>query len=258
MAKFSCNSSTGISICLTTLLSSILACLLLLPTHANTAILSSSRNLAAFLLTSEKHNDNMQHKKPLYDHKNGPEYYRPGIRESLGGDMAYNEKNLQRSQSTYHTIRNVGGIDCVNDIYARNTIDPSKRFWYIGKVARCNGTVSLHHAVAKQWNLFEEHACRLRPVELGRSFKTNTFQLWVTNKGDSEQDILQGMKNNYNGNDDSKDIHLTQIHRDVIETDAHILQQISLMEVGALPEVVTNRGMGFCITCDDNGNICLP
>ena len=75
--------------------------------------------------------------------------------------MAYIQENITRQMINYENIRKAGGKDVVNDVYVRNPKLPSL-LWYVGKVARCTGTVSLENAIAKQWNLIEEHAARLR------------------------------------------------------------------------------------------------
>ncbi|KAL7523284.1 hypothetical protein ACHAWF_000455 [Thalassiosira exigua] len=102
-----------------------------------------------------------------------------------GGDVAYTQGNILRQLRYYNDIRQVGGKDCVQDIYAR---DPTKvganfRYWFVGKVARCTGTVTPELAVARQFNLIEEHATRIRPIELGRSF--GSLELFVAS-GDTE------------------------------------------------------------------------
>ena len=44
-------------------------------------------------------------------------------------------------------IREIGGVECTNDVYARS---PSRfEYWYIGKLARTDGTVGIRVAVAK-------------------------------------------------------------------------------------------------------------
>ena len=51
---------------------------------------------------------------------NSYEYYRPQSRNKpQGGDMAYTDENVRRSALTFQSIRNVGGVDCTNDVYAR-------------------------------------------------------------------------------------------------------------------------------------------
>jgi len=109
-------------------------------------------------------------------------------------EMEYKPVNIRRQQKYFEEIRMVGGSECVNDIYARDNGAPDKRlkqtFWFVGKVARCTGTVSLAGAVGRQWNLIEEHAARLRHVELGPSFKDMRFEIWAA-PGDSEMQMAQ-------------------------------------------------------------------
>lgn len=109
-------------------------------------------------------------------------------------DMEYKPVNIRRQLKYYEDIRAVGGSDCVNDIYVRDNGAPDRKlrqtFWFIGKVARCTGTTSLQQAVGRQWNLIEEHAARLRHVELGPSFKDLRLEVWAA-PGDSEMDMVQ-------------------------------------------------------------------
>lgn len=98
-------------------------------------------------------------------------------------DMRYIEFNLQRQNKHFAAIRAAGGSEVVNDIYAR---DPdSDTFWFAGKIARISD-VSIEKAVARQYPLIEEHAARLRPLELFD--KNGLLQLWAA-PGDSEMDV---------------------------------------------------------------------
>jgi hypothetical protein len=54
-----------------------------------------------------------------------------------GSDMAYIRPNIDRQMNTYSQIRQVGGLECVSDVYARNS--NQSQFWFIGKLARCTG-----------------------------------------------------------------------------------------------------------------------
>ena len=81
-------------------------------------------------------------------------------------DMKYTEYNVNRQRDNYRAIRSAGGKDATTDIYVREPA--SEIFWFAGKVAHCTGTVSLEKAVCQQWNIIEQHACRIRPIELGR------------------------------------------------------------------------------------------
>jgi len=109
-------------------------------------------------------------------------------------DMMYKPVNIRRQLKYFEAMRAVGGKDCVADIYCRDNGSPDKKlkqtFWFIGKVARCTGTVSLNEAVGRQWNLIEEHAARLRHVELGPSFKDLRLEIWAA-PGDSEMEMAQ-------------------------------------------------------------------
>jgi len=99
-------------------------------------------------------------------------------------DMKYTEYNVNRQRDNYRAIRSAGGKETVNDIYVREP--GAEIFWFAGKVAHCTGTISLEKAISQQWNIIEQHACRLRSIELGRKF--GTLEIWST-AGDSEMDV---------------------------------------------------------------------
>ncbi|KAL3808457.1 hypothetical protein ACHAXA_008287 [Cyclostephanos tholiformis] len=148
-----------------------------------------------------------------------------------GGDVAYTNENILRQLRFYNNIRKVGGSDCIQDIYVRdpNQVGEHIRYWFVGKVARCTGTVSPELAVARQFNLIEEHACRVRPVELGRHFGNLEF---FAAPGDTEMLTAQ--------NDPS--IRLQKVQRWVVGA-----KDVALLEVGLNLEIVTNEGVGFYI-----------
>lgn len=154
-----------------------------------------------------------------------------------GGDVAYTNANILRQLRHYNDIRKVGGKDCVQDVYVRdpNTSGDRTRFWFVGKVARCTGTVSAEAAIARQINLVEEHATRIRPVELGRSF--GRLEFWVA-PGDTE---LLTSQNDIG-------IRLEKIAKVVDESSC-----VPLLEVGLDLSIVTNNGAGFCIIRTEDG-----
>jgi len=182
---------------------------------------------------------------------NGPEFYRPGTRgPPHGGDMAYIESNVRRSASTFQSIRLVGGVECSNDVYARDPnaeIAQGCQYFYVGKVARCDGTVpNLKMAVARVWNLIEEHACRLRPVELGRGF--GRLEVWVSKVGDRELEMtLTGNEGSIENDDE---MGLVQMDRFVVGSEG-----VGLSEVGFMAEFVTNKGVGLSIRRDEEGRV---
>jgi len=159
-----------------------------------------------------------------------------------GGDIAYTNENILRQLRYYNDIRKVGGKDCVQDVYVR---DPNtsvgdnnnnvRLFWFVGKVARCTGTVSPELAVARLFNLIEEHATRIRPIELGRSF--GSLEFYVA-PGDTESKTSQ--------NDPG--IRLKKMPRSVDGA-----EEVALLEVGLNLEILTNQGAGFCIVRTEDG-----
>lgn len=68
---------------------------------------------------------------------------RPGDRPApQGGDMAYTKVNIDAQLKRYSDIRNVGGLECITDVYARSSLQPNI-YWFTAKVARCTGTYCL-------------------------------------------------------------------------------------------------------------------
>eukprot|EP00587_Corethron_hystrix_P012525 CAMPEP_0113316034 /NCGR_PEP_ID=MMETSP0010_2-20120614/11457_1 /TAXON_ID=216773 ORGANISM="Corethron hystrix, Strain 308" /NCGR_SAMPLE_ID=MMETSP0010_2 /ASSEMBLY_ACC=CAM_ASM_000155 /LENGTH=178 /DNA_ID=CAMNT_0000172641 /DNA_START=19 /DNA_END=552 /DNA_ORIENTATION=+ /assembly_acc=CAM_ASM_000155 len=106
------------------------------------------------------------------------------------GDMTYVPENVMRQSSHYSAIRAVGGPSSANDVYVRAPGGPADRLWfYIGKTARCTGTVSDMECVARQRPLIIEHAARLRPRDVGKNFGGGgMLEVWIA-PGDSELDV---------------------------------------------------------------------
>ena len=156
-----------------------------------------------------------------------------------GGEVAYNNENILRQQRYYNDIRKAGGADCVQDVYVKDpgTIDnvDNIRYWYVGKVARCTGTVSSELAIARQINLLEEHATRIRPVELGRYF--GSLEFYVA-PGDTELLATQ--------NDPS--VRLVKVSKELEGS-----EDVPLLEVGLDLSIVTNQGQGLFIIRTEDG-----
>ena len=150
-------------------------------------------------------------------------------------------------------------MDSTIDIYTRGSKNRFQ-YWYVGKMTRrTTGTVSVERGIARIWNLIEEHACRLRPVELGREY--GTLEIWCSRKGDTETILSQATPGNSNtmsnrsgvDRDDSDgdvSMSLVKMNRFVYES-----EKVNMMEVGFMAEVVTNRGKGFYIIRDDEGKL---
>jgi len=157
-----------------------------------------------------------------------------------GGDVSYSNENILRQQRYYNDIRKAGGSDCVQDVYVKDpgtTIDnvDNIRYWYVGKVARCTGTVSSELAIARQINLLEEHATRIRPVELGRHF--GSLEFYVA-PGDTE---LLATQNN-------PSVRIQKVAKDVEGSEG-----VPLLEVGLDLSIVTNQGQGLFIIRTEDG-----
>ena len=95
--------------------------------------------------------------------------------------------------------------------------------------------MSKEAAVARQFNLLEEHACRIRPVELGRCF--GKLDLYAA-QGDSELKTSQ--------NDVT--IRLVKMPRTLDD-----IEKVPLLEVGLNLDIVTNQGMGFFVVRTEDG-----
>lgn len=98
-----------------------------------------------------------------------------------------------------------------------------------------SGTVSKEAAVARQSNLLEEHACRIRPVELGRCF--GKLDLYSA-PGDSE---LRMSENDHT-------IRLIKMPKYVDG-----VESVPLLEVGLNLDIVTNQGAGFYVVRTEDG-----
>ena len=113
--------------------------------------------------------------------------------------------------------------------------------------------MSLPKAVSCVWNMVEEHACRLRPVELGREF--GKMEVWVA-KGDTELEMSQataaGVDTGFGleGLQKMEDMNLKKMEKFVDG-----IENVKNLEVGFMAEVVTNTGSGFYIVRDDLGKI---
>lgn len=111
------------------------------------------------------------------------------IREdsTIPRDMRYIGFNILRQNRHFVDIRTASSptppYPLTADMYARSCT--STTFFFIGKVARVSD-VSLERAVARQWGLIEEHAARLRPLELYKD--RGELELWSA-EGDSEMDV---------------------------------------------------------------------
>lgn len=105
-------------------------------------------------------------------------------------DMKYNFFNIKRMRDNFDAIREVGGKEVTNDVYVRNP--EMDTFWFIGKLARVSD-VSLELTAARIWPMIEEHAARLRPVDLYP--KWGSLEIW-TAPGDSELDVAYNRPEN--------------------------------------------------------------
>jgi len=147
-------------------------------------------------------------------------------------DMAYTRDIIIRQAETYLAIRKAskGNLESIcNDVYVHDV--KTDLFWYVGKVARCS-TVSIQHAIASQQYLIQQHAGRLRPVELGR--KAGELELWIA-PIDSELKVANG------------ELELEKIEFDDAGDDDDDVRAVSLFEVGFNCEYVTNKGQGFFV-----------
>lgn len=101
-------------------------------------------------------------------------------------DMLYIERNVKRAHETFHNLRNIGGKEVCNDVYARSPRhSTNEEMFYIGKVSKISD-VTIEDCIARQWNMIEHHASNLRPIELKPN--QGKLELWIA-PGDSELDV---------------------------------------------------------------------
>lgn len=102
-------------------------------------------------------------------------------------DMAYNQRNCERSNKNYAAIKRVGGPAA--DLYGcvSTTANEEAVFWFLGKVAHVSD-VSLEQCVARQWPLIQHHAANLRPLELFPAVSSQSLELWCA-PADSEIEV---------------------------------------------------------------------
>ena len=156
---------------------------------------------------------------------------------SVPRDMRYNMFNIHRQRDNFEAIKAVAGKELIHDVYAR---DPDvDTFWFVGKVARTSD-VTADRAVARQWHLIEEHACRLRPNELYPQF--GKLQLWVA-PGDSEMDVAYR----------KADLAFSSMDRD-----AEGAGDVRNVEVGFAGELYENNEDGFRTQRTDEGRAIGP
>ena len=153
--------------------------------------------------------------------------------------MEYTPQNIMRQHNNWKDITDVGGTDTINDIYIR---DPNtSTFWYVGKVSRCTGTVSVEQAVQRQWHLIEQHAARLRQNEL-RS-KYGSLEIWVA-PGNTELDVAYNRPN----------IKFTRVQRPSAQEEVETLRKsIKNAEVGFQGDVYERDEEGFRTERTDDG-----
>lgn len=149
-------------------------------------------------------------------------------------DMTYTTSNIMRQSKNFQNIVAVDQ-DAAYDVYVQDVQRTPHIFWYIGKIAHCSGTCTLEEAIARQWKLIQEHAVRLRPVELGNA-AYGKMQVWTAPYA-SEVEMSDPQSQ-------------TDLFLPLTLTDR---KSISSKEVGFMAEVVTNRGVGFHIIRDPAG-----
>jgi len=166
----------------------------------------------------------------LIDEDEDEEVGLPGPR-----DMQYIPVNVMRQNQNFVAMKEAGGVEITNDVYARNP--DSFTWWFIGKMARISD-VSVEDAVKRQWCMMEQHAANLRPLELYP--QRGTLELWVA-PGDSELDIA------YNRPNIAFDqiMRVNQENDETTDEPKRLLGQIKAMFVGFQGEVYQAGEEGF-------------
>jgi len=153
--------------------------------------------------------------------------------------MKYLPANISRQQRNYQAMTSVGGSETISDVYVRNP--SSQIFWYCGKVSRCTGTVTLEQSIQRQWYLIEEHAARLRNLELGPHF--GSLEIW-TAPGNSEMDVA------YNRPHVKFEKHPRPATQEDVDA---VKKSVRLAEVGFEGEVYEGGEEGFRAKRSDDG-----
>lgn len=146
------------------------------------------------------------------------------INEKIPRDMRYLESNVLRQNRNFVAIRETGGAEVTNDVYVRDR--GTDTFWFVGKVARVSD-VSIEQAISRQWFLIEEHAARLRPIELYP--KRGDLEIW-TAPGDSELDVAYNRPN----------VQFSKMEQDISGAD-----QVKNIMLGFQGELYENGEDGF-------------
>jgi hypothetical protein len=159
-------------------------------------------------------------------------------------DMKYLPTNIMRQLKHYQAMTGVGGSDTINDLYVRSP--DSKTFWYCGKISRCTGTATLEQCVQRQWGMLEEHAARLRNLELGPHF--GSLEIW-TAPANSELEVAYNRPS------------LTFQKHDRLETQEEVQQikkAVKLAEVGFEGEMYQGGEEGFRTERKEDGTALKP
>jgi hypothetical protein len=101
-------------------------------------------------------------------------------------DMVYTQRNCDRANENFAAIVEAGGpaADVYGSVVTKNT---EAVFWFLGKVAHVSD-VTLEQCVARQWNLIQQHAANLRPVDLFAAVTSRSLDLWCA-PANSELDV---------------------------------------------------------------------
>jgi hypothetical protein len=101
-------------------------------------------------------------------------------------DMVYNQRNCDRSNDNFAAIVGAGGpaADVYGSVATKNA---EAIFWFLGKVAHVSD-VTLEQCVARQWNLIQQHAANLRPLDLYPAVTSRSLDLWCA-PANSELDV---------------------------------------------------------------------
>jgi len=98
-------------------------------------------------------------------------------------------KPLRQGALTFDRIRKEQGVAACQDVYVRSPLNSPTTFWYVGKVAFCDGSDGVAACLSQKRLILEYSRQHLRPNNLGGKYAA-TCELWLA-PGDSEMDVVQ-------------------------------------------------------------------
>lgn len=114
---------------------------------------------------------------------------KPSVRSLASGQSGSGTKVLRKAANTFDAIRKQHGVSACSDVYVRAPSNCANTYWFVGKLAYCNGATAQQAALAQKRVILEYSKSELRPQNLGGPFSKD-LELWLA-PGDSEMDTVQ-------------------------------------------------------------------